>query len=318
MRRLLWVAVFGVLAGGIACAQEAPPSSDEVLARCPTAARLINSDQAGQVRDPVFTDITKARSFAALCHKAVRELDQFPLMPSDLAEIRTELIMDAEFLTGDVYLMSTSQVPSVVKLRTWVKIPPPEGFVYVKKYPSGSKMPAPVADAFSGLSNRADRARVQGVTMRGRFVALLPTEFHDELEDNLGHELVHAYITLASPRPLPTWFQEGAAVYFSTGRDTKLYGEVGKPVMKEISLPEDYKTRLHSFQYIEDTVGRDKLFLFVRKSVETGNPDAREALGLSNPPEKFVPPIRQIIVAIIGIAVVFGGAWYISHRREMA
>ena len=315
VRTFIPLIIILILAARMSPAQEGI-GREQILAKCPTLARLTDSGQIEQVRDPAFTDAASARKFAQDCRKVVHELNAMVILPPDLERIKAQAEMAAEFLMGDVYDLTTSKVPAIVKLRTWVKIPPPRSLVYVKKYSPKDQVPEQVAQAFGSLSNREDRARVQGVTMNGRYIALLEVEFHDELADNLGHELVHAYITLASPEDLPKWFQEGAAVYFSTGRGSKLYGATGNPVMKQVTLPDDYKSRLYSFQYIENTVGRKKLFEFVRKSVETGKPDPRSALGMGKPPEPFKPPIAQIVLVVLGVALAFGAAWYISHRRE--
>ena len=72
------------------------------------------------------------------------------------------------------------------------------------------------------------RPGVSGVTIDGRYIAILQTEFRKEYEDILGHELVHAYVSLVSPKPLPFWFQEGGAVHLSMGKGRKFYGQPSK------------------------------------------------------------------------------------------
>ena len=291
------------------------PSGDPVLSRCPTVARLAANGQLARLASPVFEKAHSARNFARECKGVVRELDSVPSLPLDYAGLRREAALAAEFLTGDTYLLATSNVKSVVKLREWVKIPPPPGLVFVKKYPAVSAMPPEVADAFRSVAT-SEKGEVRGVTMKGRYVALLQTPYHDELVDNLAHEMTHAYITLGSKGELPRWFQEGAAVYFSIGKESRLYGRTGDPRMKQVTIPEDYKRKLYSFQYIESKLGRKGLFEFVRRSVVTGRADPRAALGLGPARQSPKRPLWPAAVVGAGIAIVLIVGWLISRRSE--
>lgn len=313
MRILLYLLILVILA------VPAFTQSDDVLARCPTLARLSSSGQLSQIADPVFTDQAAARRFGQDCAKVVSELSQLSYISPEYEQIGVQAAFAAEFLKGDVYTLSTSSISSVVKLRKLVKIPPPAGFVYVRKYDSEASMPPVVQQAFTSMK-RTDSAHIEGVTMHGRYIALLNLDFHQELEDNLAHEMVHAYITLASGNRLPQWFQEAAAVYFSIDDDRMFYNKNSNPaVIKDMRLPEDYKGNLHLFQYLEDKLGKDKLYEFVRKAVETGNPDARTALGLkpASPepqPSKTSIPVVPIAVAVVVIGGIIG--WIAWQRRE--
>jgi hypothetical protein len=267
----------------------------------------------------VFTDRAAARRFADDCAKVVDELSRFPGLPPEYEQLGAQAAMAAEFLKGDTYTLSTAQISSVVTLRKSVKIPPPAGFVYVREYSSQASMPPVVRQAFVSLT-RTDNAHVEGVTIHGRYIALMKSDFHRELEDNLAHEMVHAYLTLACKGPLPTWFQEAAAVYFSLGEDSRYYNKTNDPaVIKDMRLPEDYKGNLHLFQYLEDKVGKDKLYEFIREAVRTGNPDARTALGLKAPGPKEQPRVVRIpVVPIAFVVIVVGGivGWIAWQRRE--
>ncbi|MBI2844477.1 MAG: hypothetical protein HYX78_13865 [Armatimonadetes bacterium] len=300
-----------------ACGQVS--SADAVLDRCPTLARLAAEGKLDQIKNPVFTDRDAARQFAGECAKVKKELQSLLYRPAQYDILLTQAALAAEFLTGDTYLLSTSKIKSAVKLREWVKIPPPPGFVYVKKYASTSAMPPIVEDVFDQLASSEMQARVQGVNIRGRYIALLETEYHDELVDNLAHEMVHAYLTLASGVDLPSWFHEGAAVYFSIGKESRLYGKTGDPKIKQVTVPESYKRDLYSFDYIERKIGRKKLFEFVKESVETGQVDARAALGL-NPLEKpDGPDYRRVALAAaigVGTILLLIVAWLVSRRQE--
>jgi hypothetical protein len=308
---LLVLMVFGVPVFG--------QNADGVIERCPTLARLSASGQLSQIRNPVFTDRAAARRFAVDCARIVDELSRIPGLPLDYQQLGGNAALAAEFLKGDTYTLSSAQVPSVVTLRKSVKIPPPAGFVYVREYSSQASMPPIVQQAFASLA-RTDNAHIAGVTIHGRYIALMKSEFHRELEDNLSHEMVHAYLTLASNGQLPTWFQEAAAVYFSIGDDSMYYNKTSDPrIIKGMRLPDDYKGNLHLFQYLEDKVGKDKLYEFIRRAVETGNPDARTALGLKPAAPREQPrDIQAPVAPVIVVVVVIGGivAWMAWRRRE--
>jgi hypothetical protein len=310
MNKAYFLAAILLLAANVVFAQ-----GSDILSRCPTLSRLVDSGQAEQLKDPVFTDRNAARQFAKTCSKVVSELDSIGLLPADAAELRRLAALEAEFLTGDTYSLSTSDIKSVVTLRKLVKIPPPDGLVYVKRYSSMSAMPPDVAEVFRRLAP-GENARVRGVTIQGRYIALLDAEYKEELADNLAHEMVHAYITLVSPTDLPRWFQEGAAIYFSAGTETRFYSKVGDPKMTQVTIPEDYKRKLYSFQHIEKKIGREKLYEFVRKSVLTGNVDTRAALGLGPMRKVPDPPVWPAFAIAGGIAGVFLAAWLISRRRN--
>ena len=297
----------------IASAQGVRVGSD-VLSACPTLARLVRTGEIDQLERPVFTDREAARRFAAECKTVAAELDRAPFT-ADCGELRRQAVLAAEFLTGDTYLFATSDVRSVVKLRDLVKIPPPSGFVFVRKYASKKAMPREVAGVFQDLG-RSETSEVRGVTIRGRYIALLQTEYHDELVDNLSHELVHAYLALASQTDLPRWFQEGAAVYFSTGKESGLYFKTGDPRIKEVTIPEDYKRKLYSFQYIERRLGQQKLFEFVRRSVETGRVDPPLAIGPAPSKGPGRRPVWAVVLVGAGIAGALLIAWVLFRRDE--
>ena len=302
-------------AAACAGAQGGAIPSGDILTRCPTLARLIRTVGVNQISNPVFTDKKAAVRFARDCANVVAELDKVVPLPQAYTQLRKDAALAAEFLGGDTYLLATSNVGSVVKLRELVKIPPPPGFVYVRKYASKSSMPPEVAEVFAELAD-SEGSKVRGVTINGRYIALLETEFHNELVDNLSHELVHSYLMLAARTDLPKWFQEGAAVYFSTGRESGLYFKTGDPRIKEVTIPEDYKRKLYSFQYIEDKAGREKLFAFIRKSVETGRVEPPMALGLGQerrPPRHRLWPMLLIVAGIAAALVI---TWLIFRRDE--
>ncbi|MDO8587440.1 MAG: hypothetical protein Q7T82_10400 [Armatimonadota bacterium] len=319
MQRFLPLLIAILLSG----APVARAQTDGVMERCPTLARLLSAGKLDQIRDPVFTDRQAAARFASDCRKVAEELSRFPALPPEYAELRDRAALAAEFLTGETHVLSTSNIGSVVKLREEVKIPLPAGLVYVRRYASQSSMP-PIVQAVFARVKRSDKSHTQGVTITGRYIALIRSEFHGENHDTLSHEMVHAYLHLASSGHLPEWFHEGAAVYFSLGRESKLYNKFEDPaIIKEMRVPEDYKSDLRSLQFIENKIGRAKLYEFVRRAVETGNPDPRAALGLKPPaPEVVEEPSgisRLTLAALIGAGVLAAAviAWVVWRREDI-
>ncbi len=94
-------------------------------------------------------------------------------------------------------------------LRDVIKIPPPITPVLVKTF-KRENLPEALKPAFPNPG-------VMGVTIFGRFVAILDTPFEKEREDLLRHELVHAYITMACPKPLPFSVSGGERCPFFDG-----------------------------------------------------------------------------------------------------
>lgn len=185
--------------------------------------------------------------------------------------------LHAAFAGGQKIDLRTCKVQSVVTLRDKIKIPPPTETVYVKVFKKGL-LPDVLMPVFSD-------PHLMGVTISGRYIAILHTDFPKEYNDILRHELVHAYITLASPNPLPFWFQEGSAVYFSTDKDVKFYGKPSKTqayvmIGKTVELNDQYKQKLESFHILIDKVGEKKFFEWYKNAVVTGVVDARPLLGL--------------------------------------
>ena len=224
----------------------------------------------------------------------------------------------AAFKGAQVVDLRTSKAPSVVTLRTVVKIPPPSEPVLVKVFKRES-LPPVLLPAFS-------KPGVNGVAIGGCYVAILETEFHKEYQDILGHELVHAYITLASPGPLPFWFQEGSAVLLSTGKGRKFYGypsktEVGVTVGRVVDLDPTYKQKLQSFNYLIEKAGKKRFYEWYRNSVVTGVVDASTLLERSpsaSAPQELIrrrPPVWLWVVGAMVVIVVALIGFYAARRE---
>ena len=213
--------------------------------------------------------------------------------------------------------LRTSKVSSVVALREKVGIPPSSTPVLVKVF-DRKTLPVVLRPTFA-------RKGVAGVTINSRYIAILRTELHDEYTDILRHELVHAYISLASPSPLPLWFQEGSAVHFSMGKDRKFYGQPakGRPgvmVGRTVELPNSYKQQLQTFNYVLGTVGEKEFNAWYKQAVLTGNVDPRSLLGLDSEPKAARSTPKRgpatwmyalLGVAVVGVIVV---AYFASKR----
>lgn len=187
--------------------------------------------------------------------------------------------LEKAFVGAEKVDLRTCDVSSVMALREKVGIPPPKTTVLVKVFDRES-LPIVLRPSFANEG-------AAGVTINGRFIAILKTELRDEYKDILRHELVHAYITLASPEPLPLWFQEGSAVHYSMGKDRKFYGQAvkdkpGVVVGKTVELPNSYKQQLQTFNYILDTVGEKDFNAWYKQAVMTGNVDPKPLLGLDS------------------------------------
>ncbi len=274
---------------------------------------------------------------AAICRAAQTALISYALMhlwpiaccaspsrfPESTAESSSsgslELTFRKAFEGAQIIDLRRCRVSSVVMLRDVIKIPPPRLPVLVKRF-KRDQLPKVLRPVFS-------RRGAGGATIHGRYVAILETDFQKEYEDILRHELVHAYITLASPKPLPFWFQEASAVMFSTGKVWKFYGKPSESeprmiVGKIVELDPSYRQKLQSFDFLLEKAGKEKFYRWYRKCVITGNVDPRELLGRPavRPPqtqavENALPTWLWIGSATVVVLVLAVGL-YISRRES--
>ncbi|MFQ3548399.1 MAG: hypothetical protein SNJ70_01440 [Armatimonadota bacterium] len=212
----------------------------------------------------------------------------------------------------------TTDVDSVVKLREIVKIPPPTTKIKVK-YVERDKIPNEIKQFFP-------TEKIHGVTIAGKYVIVIKSGMQKLDYDILQHELVHAYITLASPKILPFWFQEGSAVHFSIDSGSKFYGKpdennIGAVVGGTINLTDEYKQKLQSFHFLIQQLGEEKFYEWYRNAVMTGNTDAREVLGLSrgkqNNNRKYYNNKIGVLAAVMGITILLTSiASYIYLKKS--
>ena len=214
----------------------------------------------------------------------------------------TESELEAAFGGAEKVDLRTCQVPSVVKLRDVVKIPPPDEPVLVKTFKRGS-FPEVLQPIF-------ENKQIAGVTINGRFVAILHTDLHREYDDVLAHELVHAYITMVSPKPLGFTFQEASAVHFSTDKARKFYGQpsedqTGMMVGRTVELTDAYKQKLRYFHFLIETSGEEKFYEWYKQAVLTGDTSARELVGLEGDEKLLVQKQEKKSLAVwIGLGIV--------------
>ena len=227
--------------------------------------------------------------------------------------------LDYEFRDAKRIDLRTSTVSSVVTLREVVKISPPHEPILVKIFYEGKLSPL--------MKSVFQDQKIRGMTINGKYIAILHTDFDKEYQDVLKHELVHAYITLASPQPLPFWFQEGSAVHFSTDKPKKFYGKpsethVGVMEGKVVEVADTYKQKLQSFHFLIEKAGKKKFYEWYKQAVESGNVDARPLMGLKPLDETedktsiSKKPIPVWLWAVIGGVVIIVGiiGFYASQR----
>lgn len=173
----------------------------------------------------------------------------------------------------DLVDLETSDDRAVVKLREEVGLPPPEGYVYVNHFPSLLDTPPIVLESFLDF-------HTLGVTLPCRFIVVLDEHgFTDKekklskktLPETISHELVHAYFQAmrCEGDELPKWFREGAAVYFSGGKEHSItYSEGGREVILVASTPEEYQEYQTVFRYLRSELGEEDFNATIRGAVE--------------------------------------------------
>lgn len=183
--------------------------------------------------------------------------------------------------------LRTTTDPAIVALREQAGVPAPRGLVFVRSYRSREAMPPLVREAFAD-------PQVAGVTILSRYIAVLAedsTSWSDQalqsktLPVTISHELVHAYVnaSLASKHVgnLPTWFNEGIAIYFSHSGENHSLMAFGNSLI--ITSPADYQQYELNFKYLEAMQGRARFLQLIRQSILNGDPSVLyQGLGISD------------------------------------
>jgi hypothetical protein len=172
--------------------------------------------------------------------------------------------------------LRTSDDPAVVRLRDRLGIPAPEGYVFVRIFPSRQDMPQLVRRAF-------EDENVAGVTYFTRYIAVLVEEKEARAEKILqaqalpltvSHELVHAYVNAVLGEDdftwLPRWYSEGMAIYFSGSGIEHRVVTPGFEIV--LTSPAEYIGYRDNFRYLEAQHGRDRMETLITDSLEENNP----------------------------------------------
>lgn len=172
--------------------------------------------------------------------------------------------------------LAASADPAVVRLREEAGVPPPPGYVYLRRYYAREEMPAPVQRVF-------ENSEVAGVTMVARYIGVPEADpgtlagriFQARsLPRTVSHELVHAYMNaVVGPQraaDLPRWYEEGVAIYFSGS------GEPHAVVTPRLTItatsPADYAQYRRNFQFLEAHLGRERLVELIGQSLLAADP----------------------------------------------
>jgi hypothetical protein len=172
--------------------------------------------------------------------------------------------------------LRTSDDPAVVRLRDELSIPAPEGYIFVRIFPSRQVMPELVRRAFADEN-------VAGVTFFTRYVAVLAEEKAARAEQilqaealpvTLSHELVHAYVNAFLGEDgythLPRWYSEGLAIYFSgSGIEHRAVTPGFEVVM---TSPVEYIGYRDNFRFLKAQLGTQRLEELIAASLEENDP----------------------------------------------
>lgn len=216
--------------------------------------------------------------------------------------------------------LSISDDPAVIRLRDDFKIPAPEGYIFVRIFPSRQAMPELVRRAF-------EDEYVAGVTIFTRYVAVLAEEKEARAEKilqaqtlpvTLSHELVHAYINSYVGQEvftrLPRWYSEGLAIYFSNSGIEHRAVTPGFEVV--MTSPAEYAGYRDNFSYLEAQLGVDQFETLISTSLEKNDPSLLyQELGISSEDElvssreswlKRQNTLRVVIGTLVILIVAFG------------
>jgi HEAT repeat protein len=217
---------------------------------------------------------------------------------------------------------SDIQDPAVKAIRDELGIPAPPGYIYIWLYPSRGSMP-------KALREYATDASIRGLTLQSRYIVVFdsvqvgtPLEEYERSQRAkvLSHEFVHAYIkSYLGPQrgfSLPTWFDEGLAIYLSGSSEPSsaaYFDQNGRQVTWSIP-PANYARYRDDFNYLEQELGRDRLMALIRRSILENAPDTIiQAAGQASEDELYqlaeASRIRRGLTRIglfVGIPAVIG------------
>jgi len=309
LRRIIEILSFLLLVGmlllpqSIGRAQSAPP---EEVSQC---VRLLESltgdpDWRDQLRDPVINEreeIAERVEFYSQIRDCIQsgalEVSQHPAdsqtagkaaLPPNVLELTGNFVtlaggaLEPQPGPGQSFLLRFDdlQDPAVRILRDELKIPQPEGYLYVWMYPSRESLPPELKPAFANPN-------VQGVTILTRYVVVLDNvdgegnlaDFQRRVRSSIfSHEFVHAYVkSYLGPDKgtrLPRWYDEGLAIYLSGSSEPSslvYYDEDGRKVKLHYAT-RDYALYRDTFAFLEQAYGREVFMDLIRRSLLEENP----------------------------------------------
>jgi hypothetical protein len=235
--------------------------------------------------NPVITSEADIEVRAGL-YRSVHDCLDTAVVDNDLDALRRLIEYYLIFAAGDgipqggselnLIDLRTSDDPAVVRLRDDLGIPAPEGYTFVRIFPSRQVMPELVRHAF-------EDENIAGVTIFTRYIAVLAEEKEARAEQilqaqalpaTLSHELVHAYINAVLGEEgythLPRWYSEGLAIYFSGSGTEHRAVTPGFEVV--LTSPAEYIGYRDNFRFLKARLGTQRLEELIAASLEENDP----------------------------------------------
>lgn len=342
-------------------AQSAPP---EEGSRCVLLLESLTGapNWRDQLRDPVinereeiaervefYSQIRACIQSGALetsPHDADRQMAGTAALPPNLLELTGYFVilaggaLDPQPGPGQSFLLrfDNLQDPAVRILRDELKIPQPEGYLYIWMYPSRESLPPELKPVFANPN-------VQGVTILTRYVVVLDNvdgegdlaDFQYKVRSSIfSHEFVHAYVkSFLGPDKgtrLPRWYDEGLAIYLSGSSEPSslvYYDENGRRVKLHYAT-RDYALYRDTFTFLEQAHGREAFMKLIRRSLLEETPALLyQDLEISSETELFarvkaeqtrrgLTRLGYVVGGISGTALlVFGLARVLRRRRDL-
>ncbi|MBE0696510.1 MAG: hypothetical protein IH586_06270, partial [Anaerolineaceae bacterium] len=304
---ICFLALFCLL-GGVIC----PPAARASLVLMPVRQQICDDTLAGfranpgwlsELRDPILNKAGEIRERVNRYGVLFRCMSTGGIpITGDMVEVNRLLTLFMLFAGGSLFpeaqaearnytlAFSDIQDPAVKILRDELAIPPPPGYVYVWLYPTHGSLP-------KALREYVNSASIRGLTLQSRYIIVfdqvragMPLEEYVRGQRSavLSHEFVHAYIKsyLGPERgfSLPTWYDEGLAIYLSGSSEPSsatYFDENGRQVTWS-AAPKEYARYRDDFKYLEQSLGRERLMALIRRSI------------LENAPEILLREVGQV------------------------
>lgn len=283
----------GLFPARVSAVPAAEPASQQICADADANFRD-HPEWLAELRDPVLDSADDIRERVGRYGDLYRCFSSGGIaVVGDMVEVERLLTLFMLFAGGSLFPQAQAEArnytltfadiqdPAVRILRDELGIPSPPGLIYIWLYPSQKDLP----DALRGYVNNTS---VRGLTLQTRYIVVFDeVRIGMQLEEYqrkqrsavLSHEFVHAYVKsyLGPGRgfALPTWYDEGLAIYLSGSSDptsVAYFDENGRQVTWAIP-PKEYARYRDNFLYLEQTLGRAALLDLIRHSILENNPD---------------------------------------------